>query len=84
MCPETLGDAGNPQAADVLENVFSKCRVTPDLMLAVSGAILPWMPSVTFGGLDLKTVCLGSLRGQPHSRFPFTFRRPDNGALVKC
>jgi hypothetical protein len=32
-------------------------------MLACAGSIAPWLASITFGGKDLRTVYLGSLRG---------------------
>ena len=44
-------------------------------MLAAAGKVAPWMASVTFGDPDLKTVYLGSLRGE---RIPY-FRSPDAG-----
>ena len=72
---QTLLNDGNPQAIDALEKAFYERRVTPALMLAASGAIAPWMASVTFGGPDLKTVYLGSLRG---TRIPY-FRSPVAG-----
>jgi sugar lactone lactonase YvrE len=39
--------------------------VTPAVMGAAAGSIAPLMANVTFGGPDLKTVYLGSLRGRP-------------------
>ena len=36
---------------------------TPEDMLQARGTLAPWLASVTFGGPDLKTVYLGSLRG---------------------
>jgi sugar lactone lactonase YvrE len=39
------------------------------------GTIAPWMASVTFGGPDLQTVYIGSLRG---TTIPF-FRSPVAG-----
>jgi len=72
---QILLDDGNPEATDALEKAFYERQVTPELMLAASGAIAPWMASVTFGGPDLKTVYLGSLRG---TRIPY-FRSPVAG-----
>jgi hypothetical protein len=37
--------------------------MTPPVMGATAGTIAPLMASVTFGGPDLKTVYIGSLRG---------------------
>jgi gluconolactonase len=41
-------------------------------MLAWGGTLAPWFASVTFGGPDLRTVYIGSLRGTrlPHFRSP--------------
>ena len=70
-----LLDDGNAEATDALERAFEARQITPELMLAASGTIAPWMASVTFGGPDLKTVYLGSLRGE---RIPY-FRSPVAG-----
>ncbi|MAI11951.1 MAG: gluconolactonase [Rhodospirillaceae bacterium TMED167] len=51
-----------------LEKAFRADAVTPDLMLAAGGTIANWFASVTFGGPDLKTVYIGSLRG---TRIPY-------------
>ena len=75
---QILLDDGNPAATDALEKAFYERRVTPELMLAASGTIAPWMASVTFGGADLKTVYLGSLRG---TRIPY-FRSPVAGQAM--
>ncbi len=49
----------------------------PECILAdaCGGTIAPWFSSVTFGGEDLKTVYIGSLRG---TRVPY-FRSPVAG-----
>ncbi|MDP6587919.1 MAG: SMP-30/gluconolactonase/LRE family protein [Alphaproteobacteria bacterium] len=73
-----LLDDGNAEATDALETAFYERRITPELMLAASGKIAPWMASVTFGGADLKTVYLGSLRG---TRIPY-FRSPVAGLAM--
>jgi hypothetical protein len=46
--------------------------LTPEVMQATHGTIAPWMASLTFGGPDLQTVYLGSLRGTtiPYFRSP--------------
>lgn len=54
---------------------FAAGEATPGLMLACGGTIAPWFASITFGGADLRTVCIGSLRG---SRIP-CFRSPVAG-----
>ena len=68
-------DDTNEQAALALEKAFVEDRATPDDMLAAGGTIAPWFASVTFGGPDLKTVYIGSLRG---TRIPY-FRSPVAG-----
>jgi gluconolactonase len=68
-------DDTNEQAALALEEAFVNDRVTPDDMLAAGGTIAPWFASVTFGGTDLKTAYIGSLRG---TRIPY-FRSPVAG-----
>lgn len=71
----TLLDDGIPQATAALDAAWHDGRVTPDLMAAATGTIAPWMASLTFGGPDLRTVYLGSLRG---NRIPY-FRSPVAG-----
>jgi sugar lactone lactonase YvrE len=58
-----LLDDDNPEASKTLLEAFEKDVATPDLMLACGGTIAPWFSSVTFGGTDLRTVYVGSLRG---------------------
>lgn len=71
----TLLDDGRPDATAALDSAWHENRVTPELMAAATGTIAPWMASLTFGGPDLRTVYLGSLRG---SRIPY-FRSPIAG-----
>lgn len=71
----TLLDDGIPAATAALDAAWLQGRVTPDLMAAATGTIAPWMASLTFGGPDLRTVYLGSLRG---NRIPY-FRSPVAG-----
>ena len=68
-------DDTNEQSAAALEKAFVEDRATPEDMLAAGGAIAPWFASVTFGGPDLKTAYIGSLRG---TRIPY-FRSPVAG-----
>ena len=51
---------------------FRSAAVTEDVLFATGRGIAPWMASVTFGGSDLKTVYIGSLKGQniPYFRVP--------------
>lgn len=66
-------DAPGPTAA--LMDAFARDAVTPEHMLACGGSIAPWFASLTFGGPDLRTVYIGSLRG---TRIP-AFRSPVAG-----
>lgn len=65
-------DDTNEAPALALEQAFLEDRATPEHMLAAGGSIAPWFASVTFGGPDLKTVYVGSLRGThiPYFRSP--------------
>jgi sugar lactone lactonase YvrE len=68
-------DDDNQEASRRLLEAFERGQATPDLMLAAGGTIAPWFASVTFGGPDLKTVHIGSLRG---TKIP-SFRSPVAG-----
>jgi sugar lactone lactonase YvrE len=70
-----LLDEGNPEKVDALEQAFFKGQVTHDVLFATGRGVAPWMASVTFGGPDLQTAYIGSLRG---SRIPY-FRAPVPG-----
>ena len=71
----TLLDDGDAAATARLDEAWRNMTVTPELMAAATGPLAPWMASLTFGGPDLKTVYLGSLRG---TRIPY-FRSPVAG-----
>jgi gluconolactonase len=72
----TLLDDGNPHATANFEAEFATGRpVRFETMAAAGGAIAPWLASVTFGGPDLRTVYLGSLKG---TTVPY-FRSPVSG-----
>jgi gluconolactonase len=64
----TILDDGQPDKTAILDKAWEQGRVTPELMAQATGALCPWMASLTFGGPDLKTVYLGSLRG---NRIPY-------------
>lgn len=68
----TILDDGNPEKTAELDKAWEEGRVTPEIMAAATGRLCPWMASLTFGGPDLKTVYLGSLRGTtiPYFRSP--------------
>jgi sugar lactone lactonase YvrE len=70
-----LDDDHNSAAGRALMAAFARDEATPQHMLACGGAIAPWFASVTFGGPDLRTVHVGSLRG---TRIP-CFRSPVAG-----
>jgi gluconolactonase len=73
-----LLDDGDAAAAAALMAAFERGAATPELMLAAGGTIAPWFASVTFGGADLRTAYIGSLRG---SRIPY-FRAPVAGLAM--
>ncbi|GGA21016.1 SMP-30/gluconolactonase/LRE family protein [Neptunicoccus cionae] len=54
-------DKGSAEGKALL-NAFAQDKVTPELQLACGGSIANWMASLTFGGPDLTTVYIGSLR----------------------
>lgn len=64
----TILDDGQPEKTAILDRAWEEGRVTPELMAQTTGTLCPWMASLTFGGPDLKTVYLGSLRGD---RIPY-------------
>lgn len=70
-----LLDEGDPEKVDALEQAFFRNHVTEDVLFATGQGIAPWMASVTFGGPDLQTVYIGSLKGK---RIPY-FRAPVPG-----
>lgn len=61
----TLLDDGDKNATARFDAAFATGEIVPGkVMEATGGTIAPWLTSVTFGGPDLKTVYLGSLKGQ--------------------
>lgn len=68
-------DDHDPWTSRVLMDEFRAGGCSTEAMLAAGGRIAPWFASLTFGGPDLKTVYIGSLRG---TRIPF-FRSPVAG-----
>ena len=70
-----LLDEGDPVKVSALERAISENRVTHEVLFATGRGVAPWMASVTFGGSDLQTVYIGSLKGD---RIPF-FRAPVSG-----
>ena len=70
-----LLDEGDPEKVDALERAFHANHVTEDVLFRTGQGVAPWMASVTFGGPDLRTVYIGSLKG---TRIPY-FRAPVPG-----
>ena len=70
-----LLDEGDPQKVDALEGQFFTNSVTEDVLFATGHGVAPWMASITFGGPDLRTAYIGSLKGK---RIPY-FRAPVAG-----
>jgi gluconolactonase len=70
-----LLDQGDQKNIEALERAFQRNEVTKDVLFATGQGIAPWMASVTFGGADLRTVYIGSLKGK---RIPY-FRAPVAG-----
>jgi sugar lactone lactonase YvrE len=68
-------DEGDPRNVEALEEQFFANHVTSDVLFATGQGIAPWMASVTFGGPDLRTAYIGSLKG---SRIP-CFQAPIPG-----
>lgn len=59
----SLFEDGDREAATRLDAEFDSSKgVNPDTMAATGGKIAPWLTSVTFGGADLRTVYLGTLK----------------------
>ncbi len=72
---KVLLDEGDPRKVDALEQQFFQGQVTQEVLFATGQGIAPWMASVTFGGPDLQTVHIGSLKGK---RIPY-FHSPIPG-----
>jgi gluconolactonase len=65
-----LLDEGDPIKVDALEKQFFAGEVTQEVLFATGRGIAPWMASVTFGGPDLQTIYIGSLRANNIPYFP--------------
>jgi gluconolactonase len=60
----TLFEDGNRDAAARFDAELDTGEpVSVETMSATGGTIAPWLTSITFGGPDLCTVYLGSLKG---------------------
>lgn len=59
-----IAEFGDSKATSNFEHAFhSNAPVPFDILSACGGEIAPWLASTTFGGPDLQTIYLGSLRG---------------------
>jgi gluconolactonase len=69
-----LFEDGDPAAVAEFDRHFFAGTVTPEIMMATHGSVAPWMASLTFGGPDLCTCYIGSLRGTtlPYFEAPVT------------
>ncbi len=69
---KVLIDEGDHDKVQALDDAFYAKKVTNEILFATGRGIAPWMASVTFGGPDLKTVYIGSLRATniPYFRSP--------------
>ena len=72
---EVLLDEGDPDKVEALEKQIENNLVTEEVLFATGTGIAPWMASVTFGGPNLDTIYIGSLKGK---RIPF-FKAPVSG-----
>jgi hypothetical protein len=70
-----LLDEGDPQKVEALEKAFFENTVNEQVLFTTGQGIAPWMASVTFGGPDLQTIYIGSLKGK---KIPY-FRAPAPG-----
>jgi gluconolactonase len=70
-----LLDEGDPKRVADLESAFFHKQVDQNVLFSTGQGVAPWMASVTFGGADLQTVYIGSLKGH---RIPY-FRAPAPG-----
>lgn len=55
-------DDSSPEEVKMLDDAFQAGTVDTELLLQCGGGIATWCASITFGGRDLKTVYVGSLR----------------------
>lgn len=70
-----LLDEGDEEKVRRLDEAFFEKRVTPEILFETGRGMAPWMASVTFGGPDLGTVYIGSLK---ETSIPY-FRSPVPG-----
>ena len=68
-------DDSSPEEVKMLDDAFQAGTVDTELLLQCGGSIATWCASITFGGKDLKTVYVGSLRA---TNIPY-FQSPVSG-----
>lgn len=68
-------DDSTPEEVERLDTAFQNGHVDADVLLSCGGTVATWCASLTFGGSDLRTVYVGSLR---QTRIPF-FQSPVAG-----
>ena len=78
-----LLDEGDPEKVRALEEAFLSNAVDEDVLFATGRGIAPWMASVTFGGADLQTVYIGSLKGNRIPYFQLAGAGSADGALER-
>lgn len=71
----SIYDDSTPADVKKLDDAFQAGTVNADLLLSFGGPVATWCASITFGGADLKTVYVGSLR---QTKIPY-FRSPVAG-----
>ena len=59
---QVIFDDSNPDEIRLIDDAFQANEIDADLLLRCGGKIATWCASITFGGSDLKTVYVGSLR----------------------
>ena len=71
-CMRFVDGIDDAERVDALEQQFLRNHVTEDVLFATGRGVAPWMASVTFGGSDLRTLYIGSLKGKriPYFRVP--------------
>ena len=78
-----LLDDAPVDASRRLMDAFYQGRATPELMLACSGTIAPWMASLTFFGKDLRQVAIGLLERHELADLHSAGSGTSNGSLER-
>ena len=67
-----LMDCGDHEKVQALDDAFYASRVTNEILFQTGRGPAPWTASICFGGVDLRTVYIGSLRATniPYFRSP--------------